>query len=83
MPLEFKANAAGIRELLREGALLADLEARAARVAAAASDSEAEYGYEAEMGRTRARAAVFTANFAAMHAEAKEHRLARAIDAAR
>lgn len=82
-PFKFVANPKGIRELLRSPQVAADLAVRAQRVAAAASDSSAKYNVHSEIGRNRARAAVVTGNIEAMVVEAREHRLARAIDAAR
>lgn len=83
MDTKFVANTNGIAELLRTPEIAADLHARAERVAAAASDGTAEYVVRSEIGRRRARAAVVTGNFEAMLLERREHRLARAIDAAR
>lgn len=58
----------------------ADLERRAQRIAAAAGG-----GVEAEasVGPNRARAAAFTATFEAMHDEATNRSLTRALDAGR
>lgn len=83
MPFVFKENRAGIAEIARSAAVVADLRARAERVAAKASSDDAEYHVHTEVGRRRARAAVVTGNFKAMLAEHREHRLASAIDAAR
>lgn len=80
---KFVPNAKGIAELLRSPQIAADLHARAERIAAAASDGDAEYNVHSEIGTRRARAAVVTANIEAQLAEHRERRLARAIDAAR
>lgn len=82
MAFVFKPDPAGIAELLREYPV-DDLEARAQRVASAASDGDAEYGVRSEQGGRRPRAAVVTENYAAMLTEAREHRLATAIEHAR
>ncbi len=82
MAFVFKPNEKGIAELLRNYPV-ADLEARAQRVADAASDGTAQYGVRSDRGNRRPRAAVVTENFDAMLTEAREHRLATAIDAAR
>lgn len=83
MALKFNLNSKGIAEILRSPAVAKDLEARAQRVAAAASTDTEEYVVHSEIGSHRARAAVVTGNFEAMLAEHREHRLASAIDAAR
>lgn len=49
-------------------------------VAARAGDG---FVADSEIGSSRARAAVFTATFQAMHAEATDHRLLASLDAAR
>lgn len=82
--VRIELNHSEIRRLLRgEGqyvGVLHDLQARAERVAEAAGD-----GFEADtfVGRNRARAGVITATPAAMEAEARDHVLVRALDAAR
>lgn len=70
----------GLVELLKSGGVLADLERRARAVAAAAGE-----GHEASavVGKNRARASVITATAEARRGEAKDHRLLRALDAAR
>lgn len=77
-------NHSEVRRMLRgEGqyvGVLHDLRRRAEAVAAAAGE-----GFEADtfVGRNRARAGVITATPAAMEAEARDHTLIRALDAAR
>lgn len=82
--IKFRLNHSEMAKLLRgEGqysGVRADLEERAQRVAEAAGE-----GMEAAMftERDRARAGVVTATPTAMEAEARDHALTRAIDAAR
>jgi len=73
-------NSAGIQELLKSSGVLADLRARAGRIAAAAGP-----GMEASarLGRSRARASVVTATRKAMKAEATNRALTKALDAGR
>lgn len=58
----------------------ADLERRANRIAQSAG---AGVEAEASTGSNRVRAAAFTATFEAMHAEATDRSLTRALDAGR
>lgn len=74
-----KLNRSGVKELLKSGAVLADLEARAARVAAAAGDG---FEVDSEVGANRARASVRTVTREAIEAEAQERALTRAVDSA-
>lgn len=69
-----------VGRLLKSDAVLSDLTARGARIAAAAGD-----GHEVEpfVGATRARVTVRTATPAAMVAEARDRALTRALDAGR
>jgi hypothetical protein len=78
--VKIELNPAGVRELLRSPEVLADLSARAHRIANAAGDG---MEVDAELGRVRARATVFTATFEAMRAEATTRALTRAVDAGR
>lgn len=77
-------NHSEIRRMLRGeppyGGVLEDLRERAERVAARAGP-----GFEADtyVGRNRARGGVITATAEAMAAEARDHVLLRALDAAR
>lgn len=80
MTVKVKLNSKGVRELLRSQEVLADLEERADRVAAAAGPG---HRVEAEIGPNRARAAVITDTPEAMVAEATNRTLTRAVDAAR
>lgn len=75
-----KINRAAVRKLLKDQALLADLERRAAKIAAAAGP-----GFESDgrIGRTRARAMAYTTDAQSMRAEATDRALTRAIDAGR
>lgn len=80
MEVRVVLNRAGVGELLRSAEVKAELERRAARIAAAAgAGNEVESG----VGRTRARAAVVTETFEAKHSEAKDRTLTRALDAGR
>lgn len=85
MAFVFVPNRRGITELLRSPTVAADLKARAERIAQAArgDDEDLAYHVHSEIGRNRARAAVVTASVEAHIIEAREHRLARAIDAGR
>lgn len=73
-------NRRAVRDLLRSSEVVADLRARAGRIADAAGE-----GMEArtQLSKTRARAAVFTATPQARAAEAKNRTLTRALDAGR
>lgn len=82
MAILFVANAKGIRELLRSPSVAADLKRRADNVAAAAGGDGLEYHVHSEVGKNRARAAVVTGDARTAAVEARDHRLARAIDAA-
>lgn len=79
--LVIKLNSSGIRELLKSPGVVADLEDRASRIAAAAGAGMETAG--ATIGRNRARATVVTASYEAMLAEATDRALTRAIDAGR
>lgn len=87
MPVVFVKSAKGIGELLRSQDTLAMLESKATAVAEAAASlsvsGRSTYRTDSQVGKVRARAAVITDSPAAMVAEMREHRLARAIDAAR
>lgn len=80
MAVRITLNRQGVRALLRSPAMLADLERRARRIAAAAGP-----GHEVDgaIGRNRARAAVITSSIEAKVGEAKRRTLTRAIDAGR
>lgn len=82
MAIVFKENPKGIRELLKSPSVAADLKRRAEAVAAAAGGDGLEYHVHSEIGKNRARAAVVTGNARTAAVEARDHRLARAIDAA-
>lgn len=91
MAFKFEPNPKGIAELLRLPRVLADLENRAQRVAAAANAAPTSSGnpeplrYEvrSETGRRRARAAVVAASARTNAHEHKHHTLARVLDHAR
>jgi len=84
MAIIFQPNTKGIRELLRLPSVEADLRRRAEAVARAASGSDdLTYNVHSEIGKNRARAAVVTGDAKAAAVEARDHRLARSIDAAR
>lgn len=70
----------GIRAVLKSGAVQADLQSRAARIAAAAGPGMQASSF---MGKTRARASVITATAKARRAEARDRALTRALDAGR
>lgn len=80
--LRLDMNMAGFRAIRTDPAVLADVQARASRIASAAGDG---FAVDSEItgGRGRARAVVYTGTFAAMKAEAVDAALTRAIDAGR
>lgn len=80
MLTKLELNRAGVRQLLRSPEVLADLEARAHRIADAAG---AGMEVEATVGPNRVRVSVRAATFEARKAEATEGALTRAIDAGR
>lgn len=73
-------NRAGMRTLLRSPEVAADLTRRAQAIAAAAG-----LGHRVEVtyGTNRVRVAVITDSFEAMHDEATQRTLTRALDAGR
>lgn len=83
MPVTFKVNRAGIREMLRSDGVLADLVRRAEAVAAAASTGDLSYSVRSDVGRQRARAAVIAGGARTNAHELAHHDLARLIDNAR
>lgn len=76
-------NSAGVREILRSGAVLADLTRRANAIANAAGGSAAGFEVDARVGANRARASVRTATFEARYAEATNRTLTKALGAGR
>ncbi len=79
--IRIKLNLPGINELMKSAPVQADLNARAARIAAAAGE-----GFESGPGRPHpwiARAYVWAGTFEARRAEATDRALTRAIDAGR
>lgn len=78
MRIEIKRT--GILETLKAPGVLADLDARARRIAAAAGE-----GMEpsSRVGRNRARASVVTASYDARRRESRNMDLTKAIDAGR
>lgn len=78
--VEVKLTAHGPRELRQSAKVQADLLRRARLIAAAAGPGMVA---TVRVGRTRARASVVTADFAARRAEATGRVLTRAIDAGR
>jgi hypothetical protein len=85
MSVRIELNHAGVTSLLKSPEVLADMKRRANAVAATANASSpgAIFTADSDLGRARARASVFTENTAAMHAEATDRALTRAIDAGR
>jgi hypothetical protein len=73
-------NSDGVREVLRSPGVLAELTARAKRIAAAAGPG---MEVDTEVGQNRARASVRTATLDAIKAEAEDRALTRALDAGR
>lgn len=70
----------GVRDLLRSDGVRRDLERRARQIAEAAGDG---FEYDSAIGQNRARATVWTDTIEAMHEEATDRTLTRAIDAGR
>ncbi|MGH8878161.1 MAG: hypothetical protein ACRD0P_12590 [Stackebrandtia sp.] len=73
-------NRKGVSALLKGGEVLADLESRAAHIAAAAGDG---MKHDSTIGARRARASVYTATYKARRAEATNRTLSRSLDAGR
>jgi hypothetical protein len=73
-------NYQGISDLLYSEGVRKDLDRRAKAVAARAGDGMSS---EVQRGRDRYRGAVWTESMHAKRGEAKDHRLLRALDAAR
>jgi hypothetical protein len=80
--VRIEMNPAGIRALLTDGGVAADMLRRATAVAEAAGGGE-DFVPSVYIGRSRARASVITATEAGREAEAIDLRLTRAIDAGR
>ena len=78
--IRIKLNSAGVRALLKSGAMQAELRSRAQRIAGAAGE-----GHEVHVGTTgtRARAEVVTKTFEAMRNEAVHRNLTRAMGSGR
>jgi hypothetical protein len=79
-PVRVVLNSPGVRALLRSDQVLADLERRAATIAAAAGEGMVA---SSTIGRNRARASVTTDSTEARLAEATDHALTHALDAGR
>ncbi|MEU4709510.1 hypothetical protein AB0G00_24100 [Nocardia salmonicida] len=86
-PVQIKWNNAGFRALRSAPGVVADLEARAARIRAAAAAQGGEYKTDSQMGASnpqgRWRVSIYTADYKAKRRNAKHHSLLRAIDAGR
>ena len=80
--VDVKLNRAAVQQLLKSPAVLADLERRAQRIAAAAGGAP-DFEVDARIGASRARASVRTATHKGRRAEATSRALTRAIDAGR
>lgn len=78
--MRIKWNIKGFEELRRSPGVAADIDARAARVAAAAGKGYVASPYE---GKSRHRASVFTQTPRAMVDSKRNNTLLRAIDAGR
>lgn len=76
-------NRPNIGAMLKSPQVSADLGRRAAAIAAAAGANGGTFGHEVRNGSARARAIVFTEDWEAKHAEAKDRALTRAVDAGR
>ena len=83
--IKIELISAGVQQLLKQESA-AMLDRKGAAIAAAATANAgpgAVFGHETTIGRNRARCTVWTDNFEARHAEAKDRALTRAIDAGR
>jgi len=80
VPTRIELNSQGVRDLLRSQEVKADLEHRAAAIAARAGEG---MEHDSRVGRARAHASVWTETPEAMRAEAQDRALTRAIDAGR
>ena len=78
-----KFHPKGFAKLLNAAGVAADLDRRAAAIAAAANSGASGFETRGETGGNRARAAVVTTSVDAMLAERDELALTRAIDAGR
>lgn len=84
--LRIVVNPKGVDQLLKSPEVLGDLERRGRAIAAAADGNTGRPGdhrVESEIGSKRARVAVITDTFNAMHREADQRTLSRALDAGR
>lgn len=80
MAVDIKLNRAGVRALLRDPKIVADLTRRGNAIAAAAGTG---FVVDVEVGRSRARVEVVTRTPEAMQREATYRSLTRAVDAGR
>ena len=78
--IRVEINFEGATQLMKSPEVMADLEARAQRIAAAAGSGHMVTAYA---GKTRARVSVITASDTARRRESTDRNLTRAIDAAR
>ena len=78
--MRVEVNRQAIRDLLKSPGVVADLEARGRRVAAAAGPG---HKLDSSVGKIRARVGVITDPTEARRSEARSRSLTRAIDAAR
>lgn len=80
--LRIKFNSAGFRKLMSSPEMVADLQDRGDRIAAAAG-GQPDFEADAGVGRDRAHAFVRTATAEGRRLEAEDRALTRAIDAGR
>lgn len=73
----------GVVALLKSAEMLALIEAKCAAIASAASAGGGTFGHDVVLGKNRVHGMVWTEDFAARHAEAKDRVLTKAIDAGR
>lgn len=84
--IRIEINTAEVGRRLKGADIAAVLESMGASVdatATATAGGSAVFGHETTIGRNRVRCTVWTQNWEAMYAEAKDRVLTRAIDAAR
>lgn len=80
--VRIEMNHAGAEAILKDSAVLAELERRGRAIAAAAG-GEPDFQVETQTGSRRARVIIRTATLRGMLGEAKDRRLSSALDAGR
>lgn len=81
--VRIELNKGAVQDLLVGPEVKALIEQKCAAIAATASASGGEFGHDVILGARRAHGMVWTDDYAARRAEAKDRALTRAIDAGR